>query len=143
MEERFLKHVDKTGENECWLWTAYKIGGYGQFALNKKSKLAHRVAYTLWIGEIPDGLIVRHKCNNPPCVNPNHLEIGTHQDNMNDMVRAGRQAFQKGEKNGRVKLTRDQVETIRSRVGLLRELAQEFGVSQQQISRIQSHKRWI
>jgi hypothetical protein len=87
MEERFLSKVDKNGAGGCWNWTAF-VGpsGYGTFWADGETKRAHRIAYELWIGEIPDGLIVRHKCRlNRKCVNPEHLEIGTHQDNMNDM----------------------------------------------------------
>ena len=95
------------------------------------------------MGEIPDRMLVRHKCNVPTCVNPEHLEVGTHQDNMNDKVRAGRQHFPKGEKNGRAILTKEKVLDILSRKGqTLRELADEFGVSQRQISNILRGESW-
>ena len=76
MEARFLTKVDKNGENGCWLWTAYKdTEGYGRFKVKGMHKTAHRVAYKLWVGELPDGVLVRHKCNVRACVNPEHLEF--------------------------------------------------------------------
>ena len=141
MEARFLKHVDKNGENGCWLWTASTQMGYGIFGVDGSSKLTHRIAYELWKEAIPDGLCIRHKCDIPACVNPAHLEVGTHQDNMDDMTRAGRQA--RGEKHGNAKLTKEQVFDIRSRKGQTqRELAKEFGVSNQTISFIQRRINW-
>ena len=140
MESRFLKHVNKT--DTCWLWTGGKSGDrYGAFNIDGKPKGAHRVAYELWKGEIPDGMLVRHKCDVPTCVNPEHLETGTNQDNMDDKVRAGRQS--RGEKHGRAKITKEQALDILSRVGqTMRELAEEFGVSIAQICRIINRKRW-
>lgn len=144
MEARFLAKVDKTGENGCWIWTAYKNpDGYGEFHIDGKTCKTHRIAYELWKGEIPDGLLVRHQCNTPACVNPEHLEVGTPRDNVDDMVRAGRQNCGRGEAHGSAKLTEAQISDIRSRVGQTQqEIADEFGVSQQQISKIWRGERW-
>ncbi len=104
LADRFWEKVDKTPghgpHGDCWVWTAsanergYGRIGYG--ALSDKSKKrpalmrANRVSYELHFGEIPKGLDVLHKCDNPPCVNPNHLELGNHQQNMQDMTHRGR-----------------------------------------------------
>lgn len=78
--ERFWSKVDKTGE--CWIWQATIIrSGYGHFRIGDKLKLAHRVAYELEIGNIPDGLVIDHLCRNRACVNPNHLEPVTSKTN--------------------------------------------------------------
>ncbi len=73
-------------ENQCWNWNKAKTNGYGQITSNGKSYLAHRLAYELSNKELPDLLLVRHKCDNKSCCNPEHLELGTHSDNSNDVV---------------------------------------------------------
>lgn len=84
--ERFWPSVQKRSEG-CWLWTAGRIGnGYGIF----RRKLVHRVSWTLTNGPIPEGMFVCHHCDTPLCVNPAHLFLGTHQDNMRDMRQKGR-----------------------------------------------------
>src|SRR5258708_7787002 len=91
----------KRGENDCWLWCAGKThDGYGRFNYrnkNNKSKhiMAHRFMWELINGAIPEGLLVLHSCDNPSCVNPKHLFLGTHVDNMQDMVSKGRAYSQK------------------------------------------------
>ena len=88
--ERFWSKVLKV-EGGCWEWQAGKFTtGYGQFGLDKKQRTAHRVSYELANGPIPDGLLVRHACDNPGCVNPAHLLLGTHKDNTWDMILRGR-----------------------------------------------------
>lgn len=88
---RFWKKVDKSGgPDACWLWTAAKEhSGHGALSYKNKLMQAHRVAYVLAHGSIPDGLIICHRCNVPACVNPSHLYAGTHQDNMRDAINAG------------------------------------------------------
>ncbi len=90
--EKFWSYVDKSnGDNACWIWTGLKNeDGYGRTSWERKHWKCHRVAYLITFGEIPKGMQVLHHCDNPACVNPSHLWLGTHTDNMRDMVSKGR-----------------------------------------------------
>lgn len=93
-KSRFWSKVDKSGD--CWTWTASKNhGGYGQFGANGKGYISHRVSWSISNGDIPKGMLICHHCDNPPCVNPDHLFLGTYQDNMDDKMRKGRHGTQK------------------------------------------------
>jgi hypothetical protein len=131
---RFWAKVDKSGE--CWIWTACHFlrdgrPTYGMFSFGGRLRPASRVAWELVHGQIPQGLMVRHSCDNRGCVRPEHLSLGTHQDNMNDMVSRGRAA--RGQENVNGRFTADQVRGIRRRVAngeRTTDLAREYGVSQ-------------
>ena len=141
LAHRFWSKVDPAPSECCWEWTAGKFTeGYGSFRLNTKMLKAHRVAYTLTKGEIPDGLIVRHTCDNRLCCNPDHLILGTHADNMTDMTERNRQA--KGEQNGRCKLTAKQVMEIYNLPLPQDEIAKLYNIDQSVVSRIKHKKRW-
>lgn len=131
--DRFWSKVDRRGDDECWPWLASvrrKDEGYGAFYLNGRHQPASRVAYMLTYGDIPPGVVVCHRCDNPPCCNPAHLFLGTPQDNDADRVAKGRQA--RGSRNGYAKLTERQVWAIRQLRSIGAKpawLAERFGVT--------------
>lgn len=143
---RFFSKVNFNGPNGCWIWLASTFpNGYGAFRLNGSMRRAHRISYEYFKGQIPEGLMVRHRvCHNPSCINPIHLDLGTNQDNMDDMVREGRQ--NQGENHGMSKLTRNDVEVIRHLfdTGQMtrKELALAFPVSEEQIDNIIKRSSW-
>ena len=111
-KQRFWKHVDKKSDNECWNWTGSCVtGGYGQIRTNKGTVGSHRFSYELHFGKIPNKMWICHICDNPSCVNPKHLWLGTPQDDANDRIKKDKQA--KFENNGMAKLTWNQVKQIR------------------------------
>lgn len=136
------KFTDKT--TACWEWIGPKnLDGYG--LLKKagwKSVNAHRQSYELHKGKIPEGMCVCHSCDNPGCVNPVHLFLGTHMDNMDDMIKKGRLADVKGESNGRSKLNQKDVHQIRSDKRSLSAIATDYNVSIHAIWCIKKGKTW-
>jgi hypothetical protein len=134
-------------ENGCWEWQGYRdTAGYGQVRVNGKLHKAHRWAYELFYGFSPE--VVRHRCDNPPCCNPEHLLGGTHADNVADRIERGRSRYNpvKGELVGSAKLTADMVLEIRTEYaggGVTQiQLASKFNVDQTQISNIIRRKEW-
>ena len=118
---------------------------YGQFMLDGKPRKAHRVSWMLTYGDVPAGQHALHKCDNPPCVNPHHLFLGSHADNMRDKMRKGRHVASKGSANGSAKLSERDVFEIRRRYAFgetYTVLGREFGVSRMQVSRIVSRELW-
>jgi hypothetical protein len=122
---------------------ARKPTGYGNVWVGGRCKIAHRVAWEMHFGPIDEGLVVMHKCDNPPCCNINHLLLGTLSDNTRDMMSKRRDGFRKnratGERNGMSKLTKEQVEEIKSLMGkeTQEKTAARFNVNQTSVSRIQ------
>lgn len=133
--DTFLRNVLQ-GEG-CWLWTGSKVrNGYGQCGFRGKTSRAHRVAWTLFVGPIPDGMFVCHRCDVRHCVNPEHLFLGTAADNTCDMIRKNRHSF--GLRLSRIKLTPEQVAEIQARHGAgdisMRSLGRDYGVSHKTIA---------
>ena len=142
-ESEFWEKVSKS--DDCWDWTGFRHpDGHGQCYLNGVPKYAHRFSWEMHNGPIPNGMCVCHKCDNPHCVNPDHLFLGTHEDNMYDAKAKGRLPF--GMRHGMVALSDEDVLKIRSLYsdGVLSQgkLAKRFGVSQTCISKIVTRKRW-
>ena len=142
---RFWKKVDKT--NNCWNWLAHiNNWGYGQFWDGENQMKAHRMSWVISHGDIPDGMCILHRCDNPKCVNPNHLFLGTLKDNMIDMVNKGRNVTHmgKGEDNPSAKLTEIEVRIIRAYHPALgsRQLSNMFGIAMQNIWKIVTYRSW-
>lgn len=145
--EKFIK-PDASG---CWIWTGSgsgkAAGNHGNFWYEGRMQRAHRVAWRLFRGEIPEGLNVCHRCDVPRCVNPEHLFLGTQQDNIADMVVKGRQQRvpRPGESNTQAKITEDDVRAIRAKAEAGEthtNIGREFGLSFAQIRRIVRRERW-
>lgn len=138
-----LAHV-AVQEDGCWHYTGYtpaSRGGYGEFDFKSgKRMLAHRAAYLLLKGNDPGKQLVCHRCDVPRCVNPDHLFLGTIQDNMDDRNAKGRQA--RGERNGPAKLTEEQVLAIRADPRTNRAIAKDYGVFETTISTIKHRHTW-
>jgi hypothetical protein len=147
LEERFWNKVQKT--DGCWLWTGYKKDtGYGLIYsgdLSGKQERAHRISWILHNGPIPDNLHVLHKCDNPSCVRPDHLFLGTHQENMDDRERKKRRKPARGEKHGCSKLTTNDVIRIRElgkQKVKQRDIGKIFNISQAVVWRILHRTLW-
>lgn len=146
-EVRFWRRVTKT--DTCWIWNGSSSKqGYGRFQIDGKGGphlLAHRFSYTMHNGDIPDGMVVMHKCDNPSCVNPDHLGIGTYKDNMADMRAKGRDrpTGVKGEENPRSKLTEEIVRFIRANPQMgHKEIADMHGLSPNAIRGVRIGRTW-
>jgi hypothetical protein len=128
--ERFLSRVSKQSSG-CWYFTGFlDEGGYGSFSAGNKTWRAHRYSFTVFKVDIPDGMGVHHTCDNPQCVNPDHLWVGTQAENNADKVAKGRHnGWNRKTPHPSQKLSKDQVRTIRECSTSAGILAKEFGVS--------------
>lgn len=146
--EDFWSRVDSTHLDnplECWEWTGGQRlpKGYGICSFQGKKTLAHRASYLVHFGSIPNGLCVCHRCDNPSCVNPNHLFLGTAADNIRDCVQKGRNFMRPGVYHPQAKLTESDVIKLRTCVGISHsELAKQYGVSRQTIGDAISGRNW-
>lgn len=142
--EKLVKKLRKEGD--CVVWTGARQTTklpYGQVWIAPRMWAAHRLAYETCVGPIPDGLIVRHSCDNPPCCNPNHLQLGTHKDNAYDRKVRGREA--KGDSHGMSKLTEAYVRDIKARMAQGEthlSLSRAYGVAESTISGISTGRLW-
>jgi len=148
LAERFWKYVREGPD--CWEWQGARLSaGYGRCSTSRPDRAqttAHRLAWTLSYGAIPDGLYVLHRCDNPPCVRPEHLFLGTAADNAADMIAKGRRTWQgmAGEAHPRHRLTVEQVRAIRANPDGLTgvALAHQFGVTKNNIYAIRQRRTW-
>lgn len=153
-ETRFWSKVNKGDPTACWEWNAYKDpNGYGRFKLSSGVILAHRFSFQIHNGTPPTDACVLHRCDNPKCVNPAHLMLGTQADNLRDMREKGRAASTEktrhvGVAHAMAKLSEDDVRLIRSSYVAgshehgQRQLAKRFGVNQVTVLRILQRKTW-
>ncbi len=153
--DRFWSKVAITANDEkCWEWQASKRGnGYGRFTItkstmNKSSYISSRVAYYIKNNVDPIGKVIMHSCDNPSCVNPKHLSIGTYKENSIDREKKNRSgsSFKKGENNIKSKLNENEVREIRERYSngniTQKELGKEYGTNGHYINSIINKKRW-
>jgi hypothetical protein len=149
MEIRFWRFVDKKLDHECWYWIGNKnTKGYGQFSVGAKaqgSEGAHRISWKLHNQQdIPSKMHIMHKCDNPSCVNPNHLTIGTAKDNTQDMIQKGRKrtVAPVGDLNGKAILDAEKVRLIRSSTLNHAALGRQLGVSPNCIRGVRTGRTW-
>jgi HNH endonuclease len=146
LRERFMENASPEPMSGCWLWVGAAFNtGYGQLRVGAKTISAHRLAWELFRGLIPDGLSVLHRCDVPACVNPDHLFIGTHNDNNQDRHMKGRDA--RGGTHWCSKFTEDQVRQIRAQATSDERrsypaIAKLFGVTRATIRRIVVRETW-
>lgn len=146
LRHRLYRYAVLGDIESCWLWVGTTNNkGYGQLKINKKNTGAHRVSYMVHIGPIPEGMFVLHQCDNPACINPYHLFLGTHADNMRDKVQKGRMHDQRGEHNPKAKITELQARDAHERAAKgerQSDIARSYGVTRSAISRIIRGQSW-
>lgn len=150
--QRFEAKIDRApgfGPNgDCWRWVGTIVGGYGQIRRHGKKVYAHRAAYEMKHGDLVDvragGPLVCHSCDNRACVNDAHLFLGSNADNMQDMIRKGRQVIRDnaGDANPQSKLNAEQVCEIRADKRRLTEIADDYAIQPSTVSLIRNGKRW-
>lgn len=146
-EERFWPKVERGSPGDCWEWTAKKSKeGYGSIwdGSVRKLVLSHRLSFELHKGEIPEGMVVQHDCDNPGCVNPDHLTLGTHKTNADDKMSKGRwkPTGLRGEQIANARLTESQVRQIKRMTGTHDAVAAKFGVCAATIWNIRTGRTW-
>lgn len=146
-DERFWSKTETSEHHDCWNWDACTDrGGYGNFSDKGKMRIAHRVAWELSKGDIPEGLCILHKCDNRRCCNPLHLFLGTYLDNNRDRARKNRNNHALGEAHGLSRLTESAVRQIRELYGTDGHtsvtLAKVFSVSKDAVMSAIRRKTW-
>lgn len=139
---RFEEKVDRGPSAGCWLWRGAMTGAYGSYRLKGAARGAHRVAYEMYVGPIPDGMYVCHRCDVPACVNPAHLFIGDHDANMRDMADKGRANVRVGEDHERAKLTDEGAIAVRRGQLSVADAARKFGMSKAAVYHVLAGRTW-
>lgn len=145
-KDRITRNIVIDQKTGCWEWQRCKAtNGYGQVWMGGRIEQAHRLAWSLFVGPITEGLNVLHRCDNRACCNPDHLFLGTQQDNLNDMKKKGRQHRPVGESNGKARLTECDVVWIHRQIALgvkQADISEALGVTNQAVSKINVGKSW-
>lgn len=145
IEIRFWQRVDKRGTGDCWNWTAGLLKGYGQVGRNSYNEImAHRLSYVFENGPIPKGMCVLHRCDNPLCVNPGHLWLGTTAENNADCQKKGRHKFGRfpGSLHPKARLSESDVLAIRASTAKVSEIAANYGIKPAHASSIRQRYIW-
>jgi len=140
IKERLIRYTQIDSNTGCWNWSGYRDrDGYGNINIGRSPHQAHRVSYSEYKGSFDESLQVRHICDNPSCINPEHLELGTHRDNMRDKKIRDRV---KGERHPKAKLTEKDVLAIRMSTVSQSQLARDLGLNQSFIGKIRNRVNW-
>lgn len=152
IEERLYSKIKINTYSGCWEWMGTTRNGYGRITVgsrtdgSRRTEAAHRLSYILKYGEIPEGMEVCHRCDNRKCINPDHLFLGTRQDNINDREKKGRNITFSGESNPMSKLTQKDVIRLRQRKARenisYEKLAKEYGVNKRTVIDAIKGKNW-
>lgn len=144
--EIFYKNISRDHHSDgCWIYKRLENTGYGSITIKRKSVRAHRFSYILYFGQIPDGMLVCHKCDRPSCVAPDHLFLGSSKDNRQDMIKKGRGNFPRGNKQPSSVLNDEKVHEIKLK--LLNgertiDIAKEYLVKRNVVTDIKRNKNW-
>jgi len=143
LAERLEHYSMPVPECGCWIWLgSLRKDGSGRMAVNGKPELAYRVAWRVYVGPIPEGMHVCHRCDLRACINPDHLFLGTHFDNMRDMRAKGRAASTAGTVNANARLSEQDVIAIRSSLEFSGTLAAKYGISRTHVYNVRSGRSW-
>lgn len=141
-KEYLLRKCVLNQQTDCWEWVgSFFNSGYGSASFNYKTHLAHRLSFEIFVGPIGNNHVL-HICDNPKCINPKHLFLGNHADNMSDKVNKNRQYRPKGVSHTGAKLSEEIIRKIRASDKKNSELAKEYDIDRAQISRIRNNKAW-
>lgn len=140
IRQRLMDRSIPEPNSGCWLWQGALNNGYGQSSWNGSALQSHKVSWRAFRGEIPKGMFVCHRCDTRACINPDHLFLGTHADNMRDMVAKGRQLF--GRRHREAKLTESAVLEIRAGGATDSAFAKKFGVAPTTVQQVRIRRSW-
>lgn len=149
LAERIMARVEPDTNGGCWLWTGYTglrrgVSGYGSINHDGRQYSAHRASYLTFVGPIPDGMIICHRCDVPACVNPAHLFVGTYKDNAADRDQKCRASYnpRRGERSPKAKLSARDIPAIRTSRDPVLVTAKRYGVSTSAVSDIRNGLSW-